>query len=64
MDTLGTFYAKRSGVEEPLANLIEEVVTEPRVENSAIIKVLDALDTIFAGFDMGFVPSGSSDPMG
>ncbi len=61
---MGTFYAKRSGVEEPLANLIEEVVTEPTVESSAIIKVLDALDTIFAGFDMGFVPSGSSDPMG
>jgi len=61
---MGTFYAQRSGVEEPLASLIAEVVAEPTNENSAIIKVLDALDTIFAGFDMGFVPSGSSDPMG
>ena len=61
---MGTFYAQRSGVEEPLASLIAEVVAEPTNEHSAIIKVLDALDTIFAGFDMGFVPSGSSDPMG
>lgn len=61
---MGAFYAERTGIEPELSHLIAEVVDKPTQETSALIKVLDALDTIFAGFDMGFVPSGSSDPLG
>jgi glycyl-tRNA synthetase beta chain len=61
---MGSYYAERTGVDAHLAKLISEVASEPQEAASAIINVLDALDTIFAGFDMGFTPSGSSDPLG
>ncbi|NPV88437.1 glycine--tRNA ligase subunit beta [Coprothermobacteraceae bacterium] len=61
---MGAYYAGKTGVKPQIAEAIAEVATDPSNQLSATIKLLDALDTMFAGFDTGFVPSGSSDPLG